>query len=135
MTVLSETDDVDDPIVEVMKSLLDGHIVLSRSIAEQGQFPAVDVIRSVSRGLQKRTSTSHRSAITEAVRLLSAWNEARVMIETGAYRAGASALVDRAITQRDALREFLTQGQEDRSPFGDAVTGLKSAVGEVRHGA
>ncbi len=134
MTVLSETDEVDDPIVEVMKSLLDGHIILSRTLAEQSQFPAIDVVKSVSRGLEKRASASHRTMVSDAIRLLSAWNEARVLIEAGAYRSGSNPLVDRAIARRDALRHFLAQPRDENCSLGQGLGMLGQALGEGRHG-
>jgi flagellum-specific ATP synthase len=134
MTVLSETDEVDDPIVEVMKSLLDGHIILSRAQADQGQFPAIDVTKSVSRGLERRITPRHRQLVGDALLLLSSWNEARVLIETGAYRSGTNPILDRAIARRDAIRTFLRQGQDQAFPMKDAVRELGEAVGEARHG-
>ncbi|WP_294122205.1 FliI/YscN family ATPase [Sphingomonas sp.] len=134
MTVLSETDEVDDPIVEVMKSLLDGHIILSRSLAEQSLFPAIDVVKSVSRGLERRTPTSHRKLIAEAIRLMSAWNEARVLIESGAYKNGSDPLIDRAIARREPLRQFLAQPQDEYCPTEQGVKQLADALGEARHG-
>lgn len=130
MTVLSETDEVDDPIVEVMKSLLDGHVILSRSIAEQGRFPAIDVMRSVSRGFEKRVGKGHRGLAGEAVRLLSLWAESRVLIETGAYRPGTNPALDRAIDRRDALHEFLAQPQDETVPFDVAIASLAKVLGE-----
>lgn len=132
MTVLSETDDVDDPIVELMKSLLDGHIILSRTIAEQGHFPAIDVIRSVSRGVETRLTPEHRATLREALAMLGAYNEARVMIETGAYRSGTNALLDRAIARYDAIQLFLSQSMDEAVPFDDAVAGLSKAAGAGR---
>lgn len=132
MTVLSETDDVDDPIVELMKSLLDGHIILSRSIAEQGHFPAIDVIRSVSRGIEARLGPEHRSALREALAMLGAYREAQVMIETGAYRSGTNPLLDRAISRYDLIQQFLRQTMEESVSFGDAASGLIAAVGGSR---
>lgn len=132
MTVLSETDDADDPIVEVMKSLLDGHIILSRTLAEQGQFPAIDVNRSVSRGIDDRISGPHRAALREALAMLSSYEESRVLIETGAYRAGTNPILDRAIARRDALRSFLRQEQHERVEAGSAIGGLLAAAGGAR---
>lgn len=132
MTVLSETDDVDDPIVEVMKSLLDGHLILSRGLAEQGQFPAIDITKSVSRGLEKRISKPHRAAVVDAIALLSAWNEARVMIETGAYRAGSNAQVDRAIERREALLSYCKQSQDLSVAFEQGLSQLQTALGGGR---
>lgn len=134
MTVLSETDEVDDPIVEVMKSLLDGHIVLSRTLAEQGQFPAIDVTRSVSRGLEKRIAKGHRRLVQEAARMLSLFAESRVLIETGSYRAGTNLALDRAIERRPAILAFLAQPQDEAESMDASIAALAQAVGEAAHG-
>lgn len=115
-TVLSETDDVDDPIVEVMKSLLDGHIVLSRRIAETGRFPAVDVSRSISRLASAIMSPSHRALANEAQASIGAYDAARTLIEAGVYTAGADPEIDAAIRRRPALEAFLRQSETPSSP-------------------
>ncbi|MGQ0661103.1 FliI/YscN family ATPase [Sphingosinicella sp.] len=124
MTVLSETDDVDDPIVELMKSLLDGHIILSRQLAEQNHFPAIDIPRSISRSADRLLTSDHAHAARQAVTMLSAYEEARVMIETGVYKPGANATVDRAIQQRSAMTAFLRQAQGDVVSFDITVSSL-----------
>ena len=129
MTVLSETDDVDDPIVELMKSLLDGHIVLSRSLAEQGHFPAIDVVRSVSRGAQQLVAAEQAAAMREAVAQLAAYEEARVMIESGVYKSGTNGAVDRAIARRGEMNAFLRQARDLNSGYADTVRKLRSTVG------
>jgi flagellum-specific ATP synthase len=126
MTVLSETDDVDDPIVEVMKSLLDGHIILSRPLAEQGHFPAIDVARSVSRGSERLVGEGHARAARECVAMLGAYEEARVMIETGVYKGGTNAAVDRAIASRSDLNGFLRQNMDERAAFEDSLRRLRA---------
>lgn len=128
MTVLAETDDVDDPIVELMKSLLDGHIVLSRSLAEQGHFPAIDVPRSVSRRSGRLVDAGHTAAARELVALLAAHEEARVMIESGVYRAGSNPVVDRAIAARDRIAAFLRQGQAEAASLADTIRLMKDAT-------
>ncbi|GAA0303230.1 flagellar protein export ATPase FliI [Sphingomonas oligophenolica] len=128
MTVLSETDDVDDPIVELMKSLLDGHIILSRSLAEQGHFPAIDIPRSVSRESERLVSPEQAKAMREATAMLSAYEEARVMIESGVYKSGTSASVDRAIATRAGLGAFLRQPRREDIGFDDTVSRLRHLV-------
>ncbi len=128
MTVLSETDDVDDPIVEVMKSLLDGHIILSRELAERGHFPAIDVSRSISRQATRLMERPHAAAARTAITLLGVHEEARVMIESGVYRTGSSPEIDRAIVARSAITAFLQQGQDEAVPFDRTVNALRSAV-------
>ncbi|HYD38757.1 MAG TPA: FliI/YscN family ATPase [Allosphingosinicella sp.] len=129
MTVLSETDDVDDPIVELMKSLLDGHIVLSRTLAEQGHFPAIDVPRSVSRGAQQLVAADQAGAMREAVAQLAAYEEARVMIESGVYKSGTNGAVDRAIARRGEMNAFLRQPRSDNSAFSETVRKLRAITG------
>lgn len=134
MTVLSETDDVDDPIVEVMKSLLDGHIVLSRTLAERGHFPAIDISRSISRQAGRIVDSAHAAVARTAVSQLGVYDEARVMIESGVYKAGANADIDQAMATRDRLMAFLRQGQDERAAFADTLAGLRDAVGGTGHG-
>ena len=125
MTVLSETDDVDDPIVELMKSLLDGHIVLSRALAEQGHFPAIDVTRSVSRSVEQLVSSDQSRAMRDTVAMLGAYEEARVMIESGVYKSGTNAVVDRAIAARGEINAFLRQAKQENAPFDGTVRALR----------
>lgn len=128
MTVLSETDDIDDPIVELMKSLLDGHILLSRSLAEQGHFPAIDATRSVSRGADRLVEPGHAAAMRQAVAMLGAYEEARVMIESGVYKAGTNPGVDRSIKAREPLLGFLKQGRDESVPFEESVRKLRALL-------
>lgn len=131
MTVLSETDDVDDPISEMMKSLLDGHIILSRSLAEQGHFPAIDVPRSISRLASRLTNDAHGKAAERAVALLSTYEASRTLIETGIYVKGASPEIDRALELRPKLLEFLKQRPSDQTPFNDAREALVRITGKA----
>lgn len=133
MTVLSETDDLDDPIVEVMKSLLDGHILLSRALAERGHFPAIDVSRSISRQATKLMDAGHASAARTALSQLGVYEEARVMIESGVYKAGSNAEIDQAIQTRSRLMEFLRQRQEEMWSFSDTLAGLQASVRSAAH--
>lgn len=128
MTVLSETDDVDDPIVELMKSLLDGHIVLSRALAEQSHFPAIDVSRSVSRGADRLVKPDQAKAMREVVSLLGAYEEARVMIESGVYKAGTNPVVDRAVAARPDINAFLRQGRDENAAMDDTLRRLRAAT-------
>ncbi|RHW18959.1 FliI/YscN family ATPase [Sphingomonas gilva] len=128
MTVLSETDDVDDPIVEIMKSLLDGHIVLSRTLAERGHFPAIDVSRSISRQAARLMAAEHAGAARDAVALLGIYEESRVMIESGVYKSGSNAEIDRAIAMRAKLMAFLQQPQDQPSDFSATVAAMTALM-------
>ena len=132
MTILSETDDVDDPIAEMMKSLLDGHIILSRQIAEQGHFPAIDISRSVSRQAGKLMSAEHLDSATEIRKLLSVYDESRTLVESGIYKAGSNAQLDTAIRLRPAIMKFLMQPQNEKVAFEDCVCQLEQIATGVR---
>lgn len=108
-TVLAETDDVDDPIVELFKSLLDGHIILSRRLAERSHFPAIDIGASVSR-VSDQVLGARILAAAQAIRkTFAVFEEARPMIESGIYRPGSNGEIDRAIAVQPALAAFLMQ--------------------------
>ncbi len=128
MTVLSETDDVDDPVTEVMKSLLDGHIVLSRRIAEQGRYPAIDLPRSVSRLAEKVMTDAHRALARRALASISAYDGARTLIEAGVYAAGSSPETDAAIRQRPALEAFVSQAEGGPARTEDTLAALAAAL-------
>lgn len=131
MTVLAETDDLDDPVSEMMKSLLDGHILLSRSLAEKGHFPAIDAPRSVSRLAPGLVDARHRAAASKAIELLSTYEASRTLIETGVYVAGANAEIDRALAVRPALGAYLRQGQQEQAAFAETASTLARIVGEA----
>ncbi len=129
MTVLSETDDVDDPLAELMKSLLDGHIVLSRTLAEQGRFPAIDAPRSISRLASRVRTSNHQASAETAIALLGTYEGARILIETGVYAQGADPEIDRALERRPALLSFLKQRQDERTSLANCQAALADAVG------
>lgn len=119
MTVLSETDDVDDPIVELMKSVLDGHIVLSRQLAEKRHFPAIDIGRSISRLASDLFTRKEEDVSQQVHAALAKFDEARPMIESGIYRQGNSREIDQAIAWQPALMEFLRQSSDLASSLED----------------
>lgn len=132
MTVLSETDDIDDPITEVMKSLLDGHLVLSRRIAEQGRHPAIDIPRSLSRLADQVMSPAHRSLAARAVASMSAYEANRTLIDAGVYVAGSNPETDAAVRQRPALEAFLAQEGGSASTLDQTLASLARALEDGR---
>jgi len=126
MTVLSETDDVDDPIAETMKAAFDGHIVLSRTLAEQGHFPAIDVIRSVSRQAERLMAPQHASAARQIIALLSTYEEARIMISGGLYRPGNNPHLDEAVRTHGSIEDFLRQKGSEHSRLTTTVERLSA---------
>ena len=129
MTILSETDDVDDPLSELMKSLLDGHIILSRGLAERGHFPAIDPLKSISRNANTIMTDRHLRSAHAAQALLECFDRSRTMIETGLYSAGSNADVDAAIRARPELESVLRQGQAERSNLDATIDMIEAAVG------
>jgi flagellum-specific ATP synthase len=129
MTVLSETDDVDDPLSELMKSLLDGHILLSRPLAESGHFPAIDPLKSVSRTVPTLRTSAHRKLSQTALGLIARHESARPLIDAGLYTAGATAEIDVAIAARPALDLFMQQRDDEHADFDAMLAQLSIAVG------
>lgn len=112
-TVLAETDEIEDPIVELMKSLLDGHIILSRRLAEKGHYPAIDIGASVSRVADQLLPGTLLDAARNVRKYIAEYEEARPMIESGIYRAGSNVAVDRAIKLEPSIEAFLRQKPDD----------------------
>ncbi|MFQ5719031.1 MAG: FliI/YscN family ATPase [Acidobacteriota bacterium] len=127
-TVLVEGDDLNDPVADAARSLLDGHVVLSREMASRGHYPAVDVLGSVSRLMDRVTEPDHRRVAKEARRLLATWRDAEDLIAVGAYSAGSSARIDAAVAAREPLEAFLIQPVNDPSTWDETVAGLAAAA-------
>ncbi len=128
-TVLAEGDDLADPVADAVRAALDGHIVLSRRLAESGHFPAIDVLQSVSRVLTDITTPAQRDAARESRDLLSAHREAADLIDVGAYAAGSNPRVDRALKVLPALKRFLQQAPEPAPiPLADTFAMLRGAL-------
>ncbi|MGH7929176.1 MAG: hypothetical protein ACREQV_15420, partial [Candidatus Binatia bacterium] len=123
-TVLMEGDDPYEPIADAVRSLTDGHIHLSRRLAEQGHFPAIDVLSSVSRVRSRVTSKEHQAVTSEVIRIMAAYRDSEDLIQIGAYSKGANADVDRAIVLLPRLRSFLRQDQNDDATLEQSVQGL-----------
>lgn len=131
-TVLAETDDVEDPIVELMKSLLDGHIVLSRRLAEKGHFPPIDIGASVSRVADQIMSGTMLAAARGVRKYFAEYEDARPMIESGIYRAGSSGAIDRAIELEPQLTAFLRQSGDEAARPEDTDAALSKMMAGVK---
>jgi len=125
-TVLMEGDDQQDPVVDAVRSLLDGHVVLSRSMATAGWYPPVDVLDSLSRLMPTVTTPEHRARAALARRLLAAYARSEDLIRIGAYKAGTDAELDRAMRAMPLLRTFLEQGSGERVTSDEAVAQLQA---------
>ena len=116
LSVLVAGSDMEEPIADILRGVLDGHVILDRKIAERGRFPAVDLLRSVSRSLPDCASPAENALIGEARRLLSAWDRAELMVQSGLYASGNDPLTDRAIRLFPALDAFLAAPAEHHDP-------------------
>jgi flagellum-specific ATP synthase len=134
-SVLAEGDDLaGDPVADAAKATLDGHVILSRKLAEAGQFPAVDVLASISRVMTDVADGPHRDLARQAREVLSAYREAADIIEVGAYAAGSNPRVDRALRCIHGLQAFLRQDPGERSTMPEVLGGLRKVLG-VQEGA
>lgn len=129
-TVLVEGDDLTDPVSDSVRAILDGHIVLSRTIAQRGRYPAIDITQSVSRLAATVASAAEARLLTETVRLLAAYETSRDLIEVGAYRAGTNATVDRAIKLVPQIEKFLAQQPTEVERRAAAMESLRKIVEE-----
>src|SRR5690606_12366122 len=127
-TVLAEGDDQNDPIVDAARAILDGHIVLSRQLADSGLYPAIDIESSVSRAMTQITNESHQALITRFRSIYSTYQEHRDLVAVGAYQRGSDKRVDEAIQRWPAMLEFLRQGERQRVNFASSVTALRTLL-------
>ena len=128
-TVLAEDEDAMDPVVEETRSILDGHIVLSRAMGEAGYYPAIDILASVSRVFPAITSAAHQQAATHLRKLLSKHNDVELLVQMGEYEKGSDALADESIQKFEQLRKFLSQLPQDTSAFKDTISSLEALQG------
>lgn len=123
-TVLVEGDDQNDPIADAARAILDGHIVLSRKIAESGNYPAIDIEASVSRAMNEITSLEHQQAAQEFKSLYSVYQQNKDLISVGAYEAGSDELIDLAISAIPSLQEFLNQNMQTSHNLDNSLSDL-----------
>lgn len=127
-TVLADGDDHDDPVVDTARAILDGHIVLSRELAQQGQYPAIDVTASLSRVMDRITTSAHRENAREFRKLAAHYQANRDLVLMGAYREGADPQIDRAMTMHDTMTQFLTQRPDEYTNIEDCVATLAAVL-------
>ncbi|NLZ06812.1 MAG: FliI/YscN family ATPase [Phycisphaerae bacterium] len=124
LTVLVENDDLTDPVADSARSLLDGHIVLSRKLASRGHYPAVDISQSVSRLMPAVVSDEHRTAAQKLREIHATYADAEDLINIGAFSRGSNRRIDGAISLIDRINEFLVQPVRQRTPFEETVQRL-----------
>jgi flagellum-specific ATP synthase len=127
-TVLVDGDDHNEPIADAVRGILDGHIVMERAIAERGRFPAINVLKSISRTMPGCQLPHERGVVTQARQTLAAYANMEELIRIGAYRPGADAQVDRAILLNPALEEFLRQAPDEATSLEQSFEGLAAIL-------
>jgi flagellum-specific ATP synthase len=114
-TVLTEGDDQQDPIADAARAILDGHIVLNRTLAESGHYPAIDIEQSISRAMHNITQPAHQQLTRRLKQLYSRYQRSRDLISVGAYSAGADPVLDEAIARNAKIESFLQQDISERA--------------------
>jgi flagellum-specific ATP synthase len=127
-TVLTEGDDLQDPIADAARAILDGHIVLNRTLAEEGQYPAIDLEASISRVMQSIVPEQHMKNMLLLKKYLSLYEKNKDLILLGAYAKGADPMLDKAILFRDKIRDFIAQGMYKQVKFDDSIKELDALI-------
>lgn len=133
-TVLVEGDDMNDPIADNVRAILDGHIVLTRELANSGHFPAVDILQSISRLTPDVTSKDQQKIARKAISYLNTYQKARDMVELGAYRNGTNPELDSAIKILPKLTSHLQQDRDEKATLENSFKQLSTVVSEGKHG-
>lgn len=130
-TVLVEGDDHNEPVADAVRAILDGHIVMERQIAERGRYPAINVLKSVSRTMPRAADPAYLPVITRARQVMATYADMEELIRLGAYRSGSSAEVDEAIRLHGPLEQFLGQGKDETTGLGQGYQRLEQILGFV----
>jgi flagellum-specific ATP synthase len=127
-TVLVDGDDHNEPVADAVRGILDGHIVMERAIAERGRYPAINILKSVSRTMPRAADPSYLPAITRAKQVMATYSDMEELIRLGAYRRGSSAEVDEAIKLHQPLETFLAQNKEEATSLGEGYRRLEQIL-------
>lgn len=130
-TVLSEGDDMQDPIADAARAILDGHIVLSRDLADSGHYPAIDIEKSISRVMPQVVSETHMQQARVLKQVYSMYQQNKDMITLGAYQKGSDQMLDQAINMMPRVNAFLQQGIRDVISYDDGLQGLAQLLGQA----
>jgi flagellum-specific ATP synthase len=130
-TVLVDADDHNEPIADAVRGILDGHIVMERSIAERGRYPAINILKSVSRTMPRAADPAYLPLITRARQVMATYSDMEELIRLGAYRTGSSPEVDEAIRLHQPLEEFLAQRKEEATSLEQGYQRLEQILGTM----
>jgi type III secretion protein N (ATPase) len=127
-TVLVEGDDMTEPIADETRSILDGHIILSRKLASANHYPAIDVLSSVSRVMNMVITPDHKKVAGRLRELMAKYQEVELLVKIGEYKRGSDAMADQAIDRIDRIREFLRQRTDEYVSFEDTLEFMKKSI-------
>jgi flagellum-specific ATP synthase len=130
-SVLVDGDDHNEPVADAVRSTLDGHIVMERAIAERGRYPAINVLKSVSRTMPRAADPDYLVAITRARQVIATYSDMEELIRLGAYRPGTSPEVDEAIGLHAPLEQFLAQGKDEATSLLDGYRRLQQILADI----
>jgi flagellum-specific ATP synthase len=127
-TVLVDGDDHNEPVADAVRGILDGHIVMERAIAERGRYPAINILKSISRTMPRSADPAFLPAIMRAKKVMATYADMEELIRLGAYRAGSSADVDEAIGLHEPLEAFLAQGKDEATSLAEGYRRLEAIL-------
>jgi len=130
-SVLVDGGDHNEPVADAVRSILDGHVVMERAIAERGRYPAINILKSVSRTMPRAADPAYLPVINQARQVMATYADMEELIRLGAYRAGSSAEVDEAIRLHPPLEQFLAQGKEEATNLGQGYLRLEQILARV----
>ena len=134
-TVLVTGDDHNEPVADAVRGILDGHIVMERSIAETGRYPAINVLKSISRTMPGCVDPQYQPLITRAKKLMATYSDMEELIRLGAYRKGSNAEVDEAIAYHPLLEEFLKQQKDQACSLEEGYVQLAQILNNLNAGS
>ncbi|MBO7358140.1 MAG: flagellar protein export ATPase FliI [Lachnospiraceae bacterium] len=129
-TVLVDSDDFNEPITDTARSILDGHIVLNRKLAQKNHYPAIDVLQSISRCMSQVAAKEHKKIAGDIKNLMATYQDAEDLINIGAYKAGSNAEIDEAIKKHGEIKNFLLQATDEKVDFEETVGAMASILDE-----
>jgi flagellum-specific ATP synthase len=130
-TVLVDGDDHNEPIADAVRGILDGHVVMERAIAERGRFPAINILKSVSRTMPRSADPTYLPVITRGRQVMATYADMEELIRLGAYRAGSSAEVDEAIALHEPLESFLRQAKDEVTSLNEGYRQLEQILKDL----
>jgi flagellum-specific ATP synthase len=133
-TVLVEGDDHNEPVSDAVRGILDGHIVLDRAIAERGRFPAINVLKSVSRAMPGCNTEAEQNLVLQARGPMTIYEDMAELIRLGAYKTGTNPEVDHAVTLNAKLEAFLAQKKDEQAGLSESYAALSDILGSAGNG-